>query len=138
MAGDSGSGCVASLGFALQLLGGRFESGAEIVARLIGLDAALAGADWAITGEGRSDVQTLLRKAPFVVSENARARGVPVTLLAGAVDASALGELGRAFDGCFALPAGPASLADCIAQADRLLADRAEQIARVFHAARYR
>ena len=51
--------------------------GAEVVAELIGLDRALAGADWAITGEGRTDAQTLLRKAPFVVAERARAAGVP-------------------------------------------------------------
>jgi len=135
-AANAGAGAAGGLGFALQLLGGSFRSGAEVVAQLIGLDAALAGAHWAITGEGRSDAQTLLRKAPWVVAERARASGVPVTLLSGAVDPAALAELGPAFDGCFALPAGPASLAECIAQADRLLADRAEQIARVFVAAR--
>ncbi len=135
-AANAGAGAAGGLGFALQLLGGTFCSGAEVIAQLIGLDAALAGADWAITGEGRSDAQTLLRKAPWVVAERARASGVPITLLSGAVDPAALAELGRAFDGCFALPAGPASLAECIAQADRLLADRAEQIARVFVAAR--
>ena len=124
-----GAGAAGGLGFALQLVGGSFRSGAEVVADLIGLDAALAGADWAFTGEGRTDRQTLLRKAPFVVAERARAAGVPITLLSGAVDAAALPELGRVFDGCFALPAGPMTLADCIAGADALLADRAEQIA---------
>jgi glycerate kinase len=106
-----------------------------VVADLIGLDAALACADWAFTGEGRTDAQTLLRKAPFVVAERARAAGVPITLLSGAIDSAALPELGRVFDGCFALPAGPMALADCIAQADLLLADRAGQIARVWAAA---
>jgi hypothetical protein len=42
------------------------------------------------------------------------------------------------FAGCFALPAGPASLADCIAGAEALLADRAEQIARVWETGRRR
>ena len=120
-----GAGAAGGLGFALQLVGGSFRSGAEVVADLIGLDAALAGADWAITGEGRTDAQTLLRKAPFVVAERARAAGVPITLLSGAIDSAALPELGRVFDGCFALPAGPMTLADCIAHADVLLADRA-------------
>ena len=69
---EPGAGAAGGLGFALQLLGGNFRSGAEVVADLIGLDAALAGADWAITGEGRSDAQTLLRKAPIVVAERAR------------------------------------------------------------------
>jgi len=129
-----GAGAAGGLGFALQLLGGTFRSGAEVVAGLIELDAALARADWAFTGEGRSDVQTLLRKAPFVVAECAAARGVPVTLISGAIDPAALGALGAHFAGCFGLPNGPASLAECIAGAPDLLADRAEQVARVLAA----
>jgi glycerate 2-kinase len=132
-----GAGAAGGLGFAWQLLGGEFHSGAEVVADLIGLDAALEGADWAITGEGRSDAQTLLRKAPFVVAERARAQSVPVTLISGAIDAEALPALGRHFAGCFGLPNGPAALEDCIAGAESLLADRAEQVARVFGAARH-
>jgi glycerate kinase len=126
-----GAGAAGGLGFALQLVGGTFHSGAEVVAGLIGLDAALAHADWAITGEGRSDAQTLLRKAPFVVVEHARAHGVPVTLISGAIDADALPELGKHFAGCFALPNGPSTLEECIANAAVLLANRAEQIARI-------
>jgi len=136
IAGAPGAGAAGGLGFAFQLLGGRFQSGAEVVADLIGLDAALAGADWAITGEGRSDAQTLLRKAPFVVAERARARAVPVTLVSGAVDPDALPELGKHFAGCFGLPNGPLSLDECIADVATLLADRAEQIARMLNAAR--
>ncbi len=94
-AADSpGAGAAGGLGFALQLLGGAFHSGAEVVAGLIGLDAALADADWAITGEGRSDAQTLLRKAPIVVAEHARRHAVPVSLISGAIDTEALPELG--------------------------------------------
>jgi glycerate 2-kinase len=133
-----GAGAAGGLGFALQLLGGSFHSGAEVVAGLIGIDAALAGADWAITGEGRSDAQTLLRKAPFVVAEHARAQGVPVTLISGAIAPDALPELGKHFAGCFGLPNGPSSLDECIANAAGLLADRAEQLARVVLAARQR
>jgi glycerate kinase len=129
-----GAGAAGGLGFALQLMGGTFRSGAEVVADLIGLDAALAGADWAFTGEGRTDAQTLLRKAPYVVAERARNAGVPITLLSGAVDSAALPALSRVFAGSFALPSGPMTLAQCIADADLLLADRAEQIGRVIAA----
>ncbi|MCC7217606.1 MAG: glycerate kinase, partial [Burkholderiales bacterium] len=131
-----GAGAAGGLGFALQLVGGAFASGAAVVADLIGLDAALAGADWAITGEGRTDRQTLLAKAPFVVAQRAAAAGVPVTLVSGAVDAASLPELSRHFAGCFALPNGPATLADCIADAAALLEARAEHAARVFAAGR--
>jgi len=131
-----GAGAAGGLGFALQLLGGDPRSGAEVVADLIGLDAALAGADWAITGEGRTDAQTLSGKAPFVVARRARAAGVPITLLSGAVDGASLQELTKVYAGCFALPAGPQTLAECIAGSAGLAADRAEQIARVWDAAR--
>ena len=133
-----GAGAAGGLGFALQLLGGTFQSGAEVVAKLIGLDEALKDADWAITGEGRSDAQTLLRKAPFVVAELARIRGVPITLISGAIASDSLPVLGQHFAGCFALPSGPSTLDESIANVSKLLADRAEQLARVLIASRLR
>jgi glycerate kinase len=131
VAQQPGAGAAGGLGFAFQLLGGAFSSGAEVVADLIGLDAALAQADWAITGEGRSDRQTLLAKAPYIVARHAAAHGVPVTLVSGAVDAAALADLGPHFAGCFGLPNGPMSLDACIADASRLLEDRGEQLGRL-------
>ena len=100
-----------------------------------GLDDAIAGADWVITGEGRSDRQTLLSKAPFVVARHADALDVPVTLLSGAVDPAALDDLHRHFAGCFALPHGPMSLDECIRDAGALLAARAEALGYVIAAA---
>jgi len=132
----AGAGAAGGLGFALQLLGGRVRSGAEVIADLLGLDAALEGADWLITGEGRSDRQTLLGKAPFIAARRAAAKGVPATLVSGAVDRDALPELGRVFAGCHSLAFGPATLEDCLANAAQLLADRAEQLALLFAAAR--
>jgi glycerate kinase len=136
VAEQPGAGAAGGLGFALQLVGGRFASGAEVVADLVGLDAALAGADWAIAGEGRSDAQTLLGKAPLVVARRAARAGVPVTLLSGAIDASAIPAIAPTFAGCFALPGGPTTLDACVSGAATLLADRAEALARLFDAAR--
>jgi glycerate kinase len=136
VAGHPGAGAAGGLGFALQLIGGRFASGAEVVADLIGLDAALAGADWAIAGEGRSDTQTLLGKAPLVVARRGARAGVPVTLLSGAIEPSAIPAIASTFAGCFALPGGPSTLEACITDAGVLLADRAEALARLFDAAR--
>jgi len=110
------------------------RSGAEVVADLVGLDIALDGATWAITGEGSSDAQTLLAKAPSVVADRGRARGVPVSLVSGAIDAAAIEALHERFDGCFALPAGPATLEACVRDAATLLVERAEAMARVFAA----
>ena len=131
VARQPGAGAAGGLGFALQLLGGTPASGAEVVADLVALDAALADAHWAITGEGRSDAQTLRSKAPFVVAQHAARHGVPVSLVSGAVDPAASSALNRHFAGCFALAPGPCTLDDCVDHAAAWLADRVEQVARV-------
>jgi glycerate kinase len=58
-----------------------------------------------------------------------------VSLLSGAIDASALPALQQHFDGCFALPAGPATLEACVRDVAALLDARAEAMARLFAAA---
>jgi glycerate 2-kinase len=129
-----GAGAAGGLGFALQLLGGEMRSGAEVVADLIGLDAAIEGADWVITGEGRTDAQTLLGKTPLVVARRSAALGVAATLVSGGIDRAALAALSKYFAGCFSLTFGPIALEQCVADAAALLADRSEQLALFYDA----
>ncbi len=133
---NPGAGAAGGLGFALQLIGGEFRSGAEVIADLLRLDDALAGADWLITGEGRSDLQTLLGKTPQVVARRAAKQGVPATLLSGGIDRAALPALADTFAGCFSLVFGPMTLAAAIADSAGLLADSAEQMSRLLKSAR--
>lgn len=133
-----GAGAAGGLGYALLMLGAQFRSGAETVADHIGLDQALAGADWLITGEGRSDAQTLHGKAPFIASQRARRAGVPTTLLSGGIDMKSLEKLQSSFSGCFSIAFGPMSLPDAIAQAPGLLKDSGEQLARLWQASAVR
>lgn len=125
---QSGTGAAGGLGYALQLLGGHYQSGAEAMCRLLGQDAALHGADWAITGEGRSDSQTLQGKAPWVVAQHARRCGVAVSLIAG--DIAQRQELEKVFDGCYALVGEGVEVDRAMREAAVLLADRAEVAAR--------
>jgi glycerate 2-kinase len=131
-----GAGAAGGLGFALHALGATFEPGAEVVAAEAGLDEALQGADWLITGEGRSDAQTLHGKTPFVACKHATQFGVPASLLSGGLDVSALPQLNQHFSGCFSPTPGPMTLEAAIENAGTLLADGAEQMARLFKAAR--
>jgi len=130
-----GAGAAGGLGYALQLLGAKFESGAQTVARLTGLADACKGADWLITGEGRSDAQTLLGKTPFAAAQIAREygnAGLRATLLSGGVDATALAALNETFNGgCFSIVPGPMALDQAVIRAPELLANAAEQIARI-------
>ena len=126
-----GAGAAGGIGWALQLIGAEARSGALAIAEMNGLDAALEGADWALTGEGRSDAQTLRGKAPLAVAQLARRRGTPVTLLSGAIAADCVRSLSAHFDGCFSIIPRPMTLEAAIGHAGELLADAAEQLTRL-------
>ncbi|WP_336626587.1 MULTISPECIES: glycerate kinase [unclassified Microbacterium] len=80
-----GTGAAGGTGFALALWGARLASGATEVARLIGLDDALAGAQMVITGEGAYDGQSAAGKVPAFVAERGRAAGAEAVLVAGRI-----------------------------------------------------
>ncbi|MGY1688198.1 glycerate kinase [Geodermatophilus sp. SYSU D00867] len=103
-------------------------SGAELVADLVGLDDALAGADLAVTGEGSLDAQSLRGKAPAVVAARARRAGVPCVGLAGRV---ALGpdELAAAgFAAAHALTEAEPDVARCLAEPAAVLEELAARV----------
>ncbi len=84
LAAAPGAGAAGGVGFgALAVLGATRRPGIDVVLDLVGFDAALAGADLVVTGEGSLDAQTLHGKAPAGVSARARAAGVPVVAVAG-------------------------------------------------------
>jgi len=81
-----GAGAAGGTGFAaLAYLGASLVPGIDLVLELTGFDAALAGTDLVITGEGSLDRQTLRGKAPLGVARAAARRGVPVAVVAGRV-----------------------------------------------------
>lgn len=81
----SGAGAAGGIGAALLALGGAVESGAQIVARHTGLEAALDDADVLVTGEGRFDEQSLHGKVIGALAAAARARELPLLVLAGQI-----------------------------------------------------
>jgi glycerate kinase len=82
----SGAAGGTSFGFAA-CWGAEFVSGATAVADAAGLDDALRDATLVITGEGQFDAQSLRGKVVGSLVDRARAAGVPVTVVAGRVDA---------------------------------------------------
>jgi glycerate kinase len=80
-----GAGAAGGLGAAVFALGGRRESGIDLVRRVCGLDAAMDAVDLVITGEGSFDHQSLRGKVVAGVAGAARDRGVPCLVLAGRV-----------------------------------------------------
>ena len=89
VAGAPGAGAAGGTGFgALAYLGARLVPGVELVLDLIGFDAAVAGADLVITGEGSLDAQSLRGKAPIGVARAAARHGIPVVAVAGRITLS--------------------------------------------------
>ncbi|MDQ0740356.1 glycerate kinase [Pseudomonas sp. W4I3] len=134
---EPGSGAAGGLGFAAKaFLGAQFRAGVEVVAELVGLDAAVRGADLVITGEGRFDAQTLRGKTPFGVARIARRHKVAVIVIAGTLGDGYEQMYAHGVDAAFALPSGPMSLEEACREAPRLLRERASDIARVWRLAR--
>lgn len=81
-----GAGAAGGLGTAfLAFLPSTLRPGIEIILDEIDFDSKLDGASWVVTGEGKSDVQTLSGKAPLGIAFRAKKAGVPVALLSGMV-----------------------------------------------------
>ena len=103
-----GAGAAGALaGGLLAVLGGRIESGVELLLDAAHFDSLLAGAGLLISGEGQIDGQSLRGKAPFGAAKRAKAAGVPCVALVGSVgedlDDAELAALGIEA----ALPIGP-------------------------------
>lgn len=84
--GISGSGAAGGLAGALASLGASTTSGFGFVADEAGLADAMAGASLVVTGEGRLDAESFNGKVVGGVCAMARGAGVPVAIVAGAVD----------------------------------------------------
>ncbi len=77
-AGGMGAGCV-------WFLRGNLRPGTEAILDAVGIDGALEGADWVITGEGRLDSQSFSGKLLSGVKARADRAGVPLAVIAGCI-----------------------------------------------------
>ncbi len=82
---EPGAGAAGGIGAGLLALGGRIESGAEIIAEHTHLADDLETADMIVTGEGRFDEQSLHGKVVGFLADSAGPLGIPVIVLAGQV-----------------------------------------------------
>lgn len=137
VAEQPGAGAAGGLGAALvAFLGARLRSGFELVAEVVHLEPRLAGADLALTGEGRLDGQSLFGKTTVGVVRLARRHAVPVVALCGGLGEGWEQALAEGLTAAWSIAPGPATLAELEARAAALLASAATQVARLFVAAR--
>ncbi len=84
-----------------------------------------------ITGEGRTDFQTAMGKAPVGVAAVARRRGVPVICLSGGLGEGADQVLACGIDALAAVVPGPMALAAAMAAGPALLEAAAARACRL-------
>lgn len=127
-----GAGAAGGLGAGLvAFCGATLASGIDLMLDAVGFEQHLAAADLVLTGEGRLDEQTLQGKTISGVLRRARAAGVPVVALAGAVtgDPAAYREPGLL--AAFGITQRPVDLATAFAEAEVWLAWYGEQVVKL-------
>ena len=92
-----GAGAAGGLGYGLMAyLKAELKSGIEIILDISAFDDAINGASLIITGEGKSDIQTLMGKVPHGVLKHGKEHDIPIWLMSGGIENEDL--LARHFD----------------------------------------
>src|SRR5699024_5603402 len=105
----------------------KLKSGAKLIAQMIELEQELEDATFVITGEGKTDEQTLYGKAPSYVATLAKQYNVPTVLFSGSIKSNNE-KLQDQFAGCFTIVNGTLSLEESMSQAETLLYEQTKQI----------
>ena len=114
-------------------LDAQLKPGIELFLETLDFAEKIKDADLIITGEGKSDRQTLMGKVPSGILQEARRQHIPVILLAGAIeDAGILNAAG--FRGVFSITPSPVSLEQAMQPkfAQENIRRTVEQICRIF------
>ncbi|OCT12043.1 glycerate kinase [Paenibacillus pectinilyticus] len=128
-----GAGAAGGLGFALLAIGAQIVPGAQLVGEMTKLKDHIRATDWVLTGEGKSDNQTLFGKLPYCVAQWAKEADKKVLLISGSIG-EAHEELYDMFTACFSIIQGPSTLELCIAEAEQNLFDCTRNIIRMLNA----
>ena len=105
-----GAGAAGGMGGGLlAFLNANLKPGIQLLLEILNFKGQIRGADFIITGEGKSDRQTLMGKVPLGILKEAQKQHIPVILLAGSVeDSELLNDAG--FQGIFSITPSPLSL----------------------------
>jgi glycerate kinase len=132
IAGLPGAGAAGGLGAGLLwFTPARLRPGVEIVLEATGFEALVAEADLVITGEGRTDAQTAMGKAPVGVAAVAQRHGVPVVCLSGGLGDGAEAVLSRGIGALASIVPQPMTLEACVSQGAALVEAGAERVCRL-------
>jgi glycerate kinase len=133
LAERAGAGAAGGLGFGLAAFcGARLAIGIELVFELVRFEQRLEGCDLVLTGEGKLDVQSLRGKVVAGVARKVCSRGVPAVAIVGSAERGSDELLKEGLSAYLPIQNGPVSKAQALAEAPRLVAELAAQVARRF------
>ena len=131
VASRPGAGAAGGLGAAFMLYSkAEIQPGVDVVLKEGRFREKVASASLVVTGEGRSDRQTLYGKAPMGVAAIASEFGVPTVCLSGALGDGCEGLYGS-LAGIMSASPGPSTLQEAMANAGPWLEAAAERLARL-------
>ena len=127
-----GAGAAGGLGAGLMaFLNAELRLGVNIMIDAVNLRERMKGAAIVFTGEGQLDFQTAFGKTPVGVAKVAKAENIPVIAIAGGIAEGAEAVYEAGIDAMLGIVQEPMELADAVADASRLIANTAEQAARL-------
>jgi glycerate kinase len=132
-----GAGAAGGLGAGLLFFTpASLRPGVAIVLETTGFEALAQEADLVITGEGRTDFQTAMGKAPVGVAAVARRHGVPVICLSGGLGEGADDVLGHGIHALAATVPQPMTLEACMGQGAALVEAATARVCRLLNVGR--
>ena len=127
-----GAGAAGGLGAGLMaFLNAELRLGIDIMIDAVNLKERVKGAAVVFTGEGQLDFQTAFGKTPVGVAKVAKAYDIPVIAIAGGIAEGAEAVYDAGIDAMLGIVQEPMSLENAVTDASRLIADTAEQAARL-------
>ncbi|WP_319242745.1 glycerate kinase [uncultured Propionivibrio sp.] len=137
VADTAGAGAAGGMGAGLLLFSpARLRPGVEIVLDAVRFGEIVKGADFVITGEGRTDFQTAFGKAPVGVAKAAKLHRVPVFCLSGSLGEGADETLAQGIDAVMSICDRPMVLDECMARGEELIEAATMRLCRILRAAR--
>lgn len=128
-----GSGAAGGVGFAmLHFLKAQYKSGAELLLESEAFEKELKSASLVITGEGRTDSQTVHGKFVCRLAEKAKRFDVPAVVISGSLQGDISELYGRGVTAAFSVSPGACSLEYCIKNAEALICRTAFDVARLY------
>jgi len=127
-----GAGAAGGLGAGLLFFTpAELRPGVGIVLETTGFEQQVQKADLVITGEGRTDFQTAMGKAPVGVADVAKHYGVPVICLSGGLGEGADDVLTHGIDALASTVPQPMALEACMAQGAQLVEAATARVCRL-------